>query len=131
MVWAFTFFARSAPISTARIAVSDPSVAIKIRLYIGNPASLVGRVNDQNVTRRVVRDGVGHATEHETLRASHAAVPNHDHIGVLLVGDVDDRVDRISLAEHCAQLDVHAVALLPPRRAAAARRATSPVPPAP
>src|SRR5439155_13614282 len=42
----------------------------------------------------------------------HAPVPYHDHIGILVGSDVDDRIDGAPLARHGPQLDVAAVPLL-------------------
>ena len=39
-------------------------------------------------------DLVRHTAEQEALRAGHALVADHDQVGALLLGDVEDRVSR-------------------------------------
>src|SRR5688572_163766 len=62
-----TFWASPAPTLAAFDAVPEPSVQIRIFLYMA--ASLVGRVDDQHVARRVVADRVRDASDHEAARA--------------------------------------------------------------
>ena len=54
--------------------------------------------DDQHRARRVVRDLVRHRTEQEALGARHPLVADHDQVAALLLGDVDDRVGRVTLA---------------------------------
>ncbi len=58
----------------------------------------LGRTDDQDAAGRVVRDLVRHGAEQEALRARHALVADHDQVGALLLGDVEDRVGRVALA---------------------------------
>src|SRR5205085_2679219 len=69
MVWAFTFFARSAPISTARIAVSDPSVALLYVLQdrLADLRSVLSLGHPER-RRNVIRLLVG--ADHDQLRAA-------------------------------------------------------------
>ncbi len=64
-----------------------------------------GGSDDQHRAGRVVRDLVRHAAEQEPLGARHALVADHDQVGVLLLGDVEDRVGRLALAGEGAHLD--------------------------
>src|SRR5579859_789356 len=57
-----------------------------------------GRADYEHRAGRVMRDLVGHRAEQEAPSARHALVPDDDQIGVLLLGDVEDRVGGISLA---------------------------------
>ena len=57
-----------------------------------------GSPDDQHRAGRVVGDLVRHAAEQEALGAGHALVADHDQVGVLLLGDVEDRVRRLALA---------------------------------
>ena len=58
----------------------------------------LGRPDDQDRAGRVVRHLVRHASQQETLGAGHALVADHDQVGVLLLGHVQDRVRRLALA---------------------------------
>ena len=57
-----------------------------------------GRADDQHRAGRVVGDLVRHRAEQEALRAGHALVADDDQVGLLLLGDVEDRVGRVALA---------------------------------
>ena len=76
-----------------------------------------GRPDDHHAARRVMGDLVRHAAEQEALRAGHALVADHDQVGVLLLGDVEDRVGRVALARVGLDLDPLLLEVLrrPPR----------------
>ena len=65
----------------------------------------------------MVRDLVRHAPEQEALRAGHALVADDDQVGLLLLGDVQDRVGGVALAREGLDLDA---VLSRPRLAASA-----------
>ena len=50
-------------------------------------------------------DVVRHAAEQEPPRAGHALVADDDHVGLGLLGDVEDRVGRVALASVGVDLD--------------------------
>src|SRR5215211_6333634 len=72
-------------------------------------ASSLGGADDVNAAGRVVGDLVGHADEEEALGTRHALVADHDEVGVLLLGNIEERVGRIPLTGVRGDLD----ALLP------------------
>ncbi len=80
-------------IATQRCAASAP----------GSPGSRAlrersGRADDQHRAGRVMGHLVRHRAEQEALRAGHPLVADDDQVGLLLLGDVEDRVGRVALA---------------------------------
>ena len=65
------------------------------------------RPDDHHAAGSVMGDLVRHAAEQEALGAGHALVADHDQVGALLLGHVEDRVGRIALA----RVDLHLDAL--------------------
>src|SRR5205823_2659631 len=57
------------------------------------------RSDDQHAAGSVVADLVRHRSKQEPLRAGHALVAEHDQVGALLLGDVEDRVRRVALPD--------------------------------
>ena len=84
-------------------------------------ATLLGRADDQHRAGRVVGDLVRHRAEQEALGAGHALVADDDQVGLLLLGDVEDRVGRVALAR--IQVDLRRPPRArPPRPPRASRR---------
>ena len=63
------------------------------------------RPDDHHAAGSVMRDLVRHAPEQEALGAGHALVADHDQVGALLLGDVEDRVGRVALARVSLHVD--------------------------
>ena len=61
-------------------------------------AGALGRPDDHHAAGSVMGDLVRHAAEQEALRAGHALVADHDQVGALLLGHVEDRVGGVALA---------------------------------
>ena len=68
--------------------------------------------NDQHRARCVVRDLVRDAAQQEPLGAGHALVADDDQVRLLLVGDVEDHVRRLSLPRIGAHRDAGRLGLL-------------------
>src|SRR5262245_8551488 len=58
-----------------------------------------------DVAGSVVRDLVRNAAEQEPARTGHSLVPDEDEVGVVLLGDVEDRIGGIALSRMGDDLD--------------------------